>query len=77
VLVHGVTAFGVGGLVGGLVATWWQRRRLEPLPEPPLPSSDANWLSIEADDSHPGSLDDDPEATQTTMARVRADDEES
>jgi hypothetical protein len=34
VLVHGVTAFGVGGLLGGLVATWWQRRRLEPLPEP-------------------------------------------
>jgi Family of unknown function (DUF6350) len=31
VLVHGVTALGVGGLVGGLVATWWQRRRLEPL----------------------------------------------
>jgi hypothetical protein len=34
VLVHGVTAFGIGGLLGGLVATWWQRRRLEPLPEP-------------------------------------------
>jgi hypothetical protein len=34
VLVHGVTAFGVGGLVGGLVATWWQRRRLEPLTPP-------------------------------------------
>ena len=33
VLVHGITAFGVGGLVGGLVATWWQRRRLEPLPD--------------------------------------------
>jgi hypothetical protein len=31
VTVHGVTAFGIGGLVGGLVATWWQRRRLEPL----------------------------------------------
>jgi hypothetical protein len=37
VLVHGVTAFGIGGLLGGLLATWWQRRRLEPLapPEPP------------------------------------------
>jgi hypothetical protein len=34
VLVHGVTAFGIGGLVGGLVATWWQRRRLEPLAPP-------------------------------------------
>jgi uncharacterized protein DUF6350 len=32
VLVHGITAFGIGGLLGGLVATWWQRRRLEPLP---------------------------------------------
>lgn len=31
VLLHGVVAFGIGGLVGGLVATWWQRRRLEPL----------------------------------------------
>jgi hypothetical protein len=26
VLVHAVTAFGIGGLLGGLVMTWWQRR---------------------------------------------------
>jgi len=26
VLVHAVTALGIGGLVGGLVMTWWQRR---------------------------------------------------
>ena len=26
VLVHAITAFGVGGLVGGLLVTWWQRR---------------------------------------------------
>lgn len=26
VLVHAVTAFGIGGLVGGLLMTWWQRR---------------------------------------------------
>jgi hypothetical protein len=26
VLVHAVTAFGVGGVVGGLAMTWWQRR---------------------------------------------------
>ncbi|MFC7495168.1 MULTISPECIES: DUF6350 family protein [unclassified Nocardioides] len=26
VLVHAVTAFGIGGVVGGLVMTWWQRR---------------------------------------------------
>lgn len=26
VLAHAITAFGVGGLVGGLVMTWWQRR---------------------------------------------------
>jgi hypothetical protein len=26
VLVHAVTAFGIGGLLGGVVMTWWQRR---------------------------------------------------
>jgi hypothetical protein len=26
VLVHAITAFGIGGLVGGLLMTWWQRR---------------------------------------------------
>jgi hypothetical protein len=26
VLVHAVTSFGIGGLVGGLLMTWWQRR---------------------------------------------------
>lgn len=26
VLVHAITAFGIGGLVGGLVMTWWLRR---------------------------------------------------
>src|SRR6478672_3704701 len=26
VLVHAITAFGVGGLIGGLAITWWQRR---------------------------------------------------
>ena len=26
VLVHAITAFGVGGLVGGVLMTWWQRR---------------------------------------------------
>lgn len=26
VLVHAITAFGIGGLLGGLVMTWWQRR---------------------------------------------------
>ncbi len=26
VLVHAITAFGIGGLVGGLAITWWQRR---------------------------------------------------
>jgi hypothetical protein len=32
VLVHAVSAFGVGGVVGGLVMTWWQRRRT-PVPD--------------------------------------------
>lgn len=26
VLVHAITAFGIGGLLGGLAITWWQRR---------------------------------------------------
>lgn len=26
VMVHAITAFGVGGLVGGVLMTWWQRR---------------------------------------------------
>lgn len=26
VLVHGIVAFGIGGLLGGLLATWWERR---------------------------------------------------
>jgi hypothetical protein len=34
VLVHALPAFGVGGLVGALVMTWWQRRTLGP-PTPP------------------------------------------
>ena len=76
VLVHAVTAFGIGGLLGGLVATWWQRRRLEPLPDfPGRPSSDPDDTSQTDLDLRIGSLDDDPEATQAAMAPVR--DEES
>jgi hypothetical protein len=26
VLVHAITSFGVGGILGGLAMTWWQRR---------------------------------------------------
>ncbi|HEX6148400.1 DUF6350 family protein, partial [Nocardioides sp.] len=29
VLVHAVTALGIGGLLGGLAMTWWQRRTFE------------------------------------------------
>jgi hypothetical protein len=29
VLVHAITALGLGGLVGGLAATWWQRRTID------------------------------------------------
>lgn len=32
VLVHAVTSLGIGGLVGGLLMTWWQRRTLRPAP---------------------------------------------
>lgn len=39
VLVHAVTAFGLGGLVGGLLITWWQRRTSVPADEP-LPGAD-------------------------------------
>ncbi len=31
VLVHAVTAFGIGGLLGGLAMTWWQRRTSIPV----------------------------------------------
>ena len=30
VMIHAVTAFGIGGLLGGLAITWWQRRTSEP-----------------------------------------------
>jgi len=30
VLVHAITSLGIGGLVGGLLMTWWQRRTLRP-----------------------------------------------
>ena len=36
VLLHAVTAFGIGGLLGGLAITWWQRRgsvEAEPIPQ--------------------------------------------
>ena len=26
VFFHGIVSFGIGGLVGGLIATWWSRR---------------------------------------------------
>ena len=35
-LLHAVTAFGIGGLLGGLAITWWQRRgsvEAEPIPQ--------------------------------------------
>jgi hypothetical protein len=34
VTVHAITAFGIGGLVGGLAMTWWQRRTLRPVDPP-------------------------------------------
>ena len=78
VLVHAVTAFGVGGLLGGLVATFWQRRRLEPLPEAPdSPSSDAGALSLDAPDNADTSLDEsdaDPEATHVALPLVGDED---
>jgi hypothetical protein len=77
VLVHAVTAFGIGGLLGGLVATWWQRRRLEPLPEvAPSPSSDAKVLLSGADDSTFTTLDEDPDATEADLPPVRDEDED-
>ncbi|WP_372735113.1 DUF6350 family protein [Nocardioides sp.] len=35
VLVHAITAFGIGGLIGGLAITWWQRRATIRACEPP------------------------------------------
>jgi hypothetical protein len=34
VLVHAITAFGLGGLVGGVLMTWWHRRASRPTEEP-------------------------------------------
>ncbi len=53
VLVHAITAFGIGGLLGGLAMTWWQRRS----DEPESPSSDPQWLESEPAEDHTGSLD--------------------
>jgi hypothetical protein len=33
VLVHAITAFGIGGLVGGLLMTWWLRRAARRTPD--------------------------------------------
>jgi hypothetical protein len=79
VLVHGVTAFGIGGLLGGLVATWWQRRRLPPL-EPASsdaaePSSDRADIPEPTADLPDGSLDDDPDATQAALVPVPDEDD--
>jgi hypothetical protein len=71
VLVHAVTAFGIGGLVGGLVATWWQRRRLEPLASPSCDPSDRSEPAV---DLQIGSLDEDPDATQATLTPVPDED---
>ncbi|WP_104106012.1 DUF6350 family protein [Nocardioides sp. 616] len=38
-LVHSVTALGLGGLLGGLVITWWQRRTSVPADEGASPES--------------------------------------
>ncbi|WP_101525134.1 DUF6350 family protein [Nocardioides houyundeii] len=38
-LVHSVTALGLGGLLGGLVITWWQRRTSVPADEDAAPES--------------------------------------
>lgn len=36
VLLHAITAFGIGGLLGGLAITWWQRRGAEPVEDQAL-----------------------------------------
>ena len=72
VLVHAVTAFGVGGLVGGLIATFWQRRRLEPLPErSPSDALEPDDSALDDDTRHP----DAPRSRPTTRPRltIRAD----
>lgn len=37
VLVHAITAFGIGGLIGGLAMTWWQRRATHRFEDDALP----------------------------------------
>ena len=70
VLLHAIVAFGIGGLLGGLLATWWQRRRMEPVEETPAePVAEAPT---------PGEppAEDDVEATQPRMAPVKDEPEE-
>ena len=82
VLVHAVTAFGIGGLLGGLVATWWQRRHLEPweLDEVPddSPAGDGSTRdgSTRDDPVADDLAGDDPDATQS-LAPIATEDEES
>jgi hypothetical protein len=88
VLVHAITAFGIGGLVGGLVMTWWQRRGMDPVEVGP--SSDPEQLGSRAPDDHMGSPDQldpeldsepdlepdpDPDATQADLTPVRDPDD--
>jgi hypothetical protein len=39
VMLHAITMFGLGGLVGGAAMTWWQRRSLREAAEPAGPAS--------------------------------------
>ncbi|WP_196240519.1 cell division protein PerM [Nocardioides anomalus] len=87
VLVHAVTAFGVGGLLGGLVATFWQRRGMEPAGGERQPLNDyvvGTSLSVEEDtplnrlavgtpaDADPDAVGDGPDAADADPDATQA-----
>jgi hypothetical protein len=51
VLLHAVTAFGIGGLLGGLAITWWQRRGSRRVAPPSQARAEPTLLNLLADRS--------------------------
>jgi hypothetical protein len=64
VLLHAIVAFGIGGLLGGLVATWWQRRGLEPEALADAPDEEAVDEDVDEDTDEDTDVDETAEAEE-------------